>query len=125
MADGQTPEATAKDGAKTSGKGKSGLGSALDKVGAAITGGRKQAGADAASARGLLSRWRPNRPQQLVLLGILAMAFLELRVASKFGDIWQYAFVGSLSEKKKGQHEKVSTPPPPDPTQVMIRSMLP
>jgi len=55
----------------------------------------------------LFGHWRPSRPQQLVLAGILVIAFLDLKVASKFGDIWSMAFVGG--DKEQG------TPPPPEP----------
>ncbi len=103
------------DGEPANKKSGGGFGAMLDKIGAGLKGAGGQAGGD---ARGLLSRWRPSRPQQLVLLGVLTIAFLELRIANKFGDIWTMAFTG-------GKEPPTVNSTPANPPGADYRSMLP
>ena len=83
-----------------------GLQNAWNGFGNWLQAGNRNARESAQGIRRFLPRWNPSRPQQLVLAGILAIAFLELRVPSKFGDLWSMAFVGGDKEQAK--------PPPPD-----------
>ena len=106
-----------------------GLQQAWDGFGNWLQAGNRNARQSAQGIRRFLPRWNPSRPQQLVLAGILAIAFLELRVPSKFGDLWSMAFVGGDKEQAK--------PPPPDggppggkdpgghPPEVDIHSLIP
>lgn len=124
------------DATKQKGLGKT-LSDAWDQFGSLVKGGGKygsalrttQAGAGAMkrSALGILPHWQPSRPQQLVLAGILVIAFLDLKIASKFGDIWQMAFIGGVKEPGGHPPEQGGSKkePPIPPEQQLIATMVP
>lgn len=132
MADAKTDAKT--DAKKSVGKT---LSDAWDQFGSLIKGGGKYGsavrtnnagvGAMKRSALGILPHWNPSRPQQLVLAGILVIAFLDLKVASKFGDIWQMAFIGGVKEPGGHPPEPGGSKkePPIPPEQQLIATMVP